>query len=46
MLLVEGMTEAGTYEVVFDAANLPSGLYLYKLQSSDNVEVKKMMLMK
>jgi uncharacterized delta-60 repeat protein len=44
--LVNGVREAGQYELTFNASNLPSGLYLYKLQSSSNVEVKKMMLTK
>jgi hypothetical protein len=45
-VLVNGQVEAGFYETTFDASNLPSGLYLYKLQSDNTVEVKKMMLLK
>jgi len=45
-VLVDGIVEAGQYEVTFDAANLPSGIYLYKLQSDRGIEVKKMILLK
>jgi hypothetical protein len=45
-VLVDGFTEAGFYNVTFDAASLPSGIYLYKLQSANSVETKKMMLLK
>ncbi|MDP2207556.1 MAG: T9SS type A sorting domain-containing protein [Bacteroidota bacterium] len=45
--LFEANAEAGKlYVVNFDASNLPSGLYFYKLQSGNNVEIKKMVLMK
>jgi hypothetical protein len=37
---------AGTYEVEFSAQNLPSGIYFYKLQSGNFVEMKKMVLLK
>jgi hypothetical protein len=45
-VLVDGFTEAGFYNVTFDATSLPSGVYLYKLQSANSVETKKMMLLK
>ena len=45
-VLVNGNIEAGTFEVTFDASNLPSGVYLYKLQSANTVQTKKMMLLK
>src|SRR5690606_15858708 len=45
-VLVNGQVEAGFYEVTFDASNLSSGMYLYKLQSGNSVEVKKMILIK
>ncbi len=37
---------AGTYEVEFDATNLPSGVYFYTLKTGDYVESKKMILLK
>jgi hypothetical protein len=44
--LVNGYVNAGSYDVNFNAANLASGVYFYKL-TSDNVNiVKKMVLMK
>lgn len=36
----------GTYQVIFDASHLASGVYFYRLQVGDNVEVKKMMFLK
>ena len=45
-VLVNKTVESGFYEVNFNAANLPSGLYLYKLETPGFVKVKKMMLLK
>ncbi|MDH3268343.1 MAG: T9SS type A sorting domain-containing protein [Ignavibacteria bacterium] len=45
-VLVNGFSQAGTFEVTFDASNLSSGVYLYKLQSANSVQTKKMMLLK
>jgi hypothetical protein len=45
-VLVNGYTDAGRFHVTFDASNLPSGVYLYKLQSANSVQTKKMILMK
>jgi len=36
----------GVYEVNFDATNLTSGTYLYKLQAGDFSETKKMIILK
>ncbi len=41
-----GNKEAGTYEVVFDATNLPSGVYYYKLESGGFSDTKKMVIIK
>ena len=46
LTLVNSKQNAGSHRVAFDAANLASGIYFYKL-SADNVSAtKKMMLMK
>ena len=44
--LVDGVSAAGRYEVQFDAGQLPSGMYLYRLESGDKVEIRKMLLLK
>ncbi|MCJ7802219.1 MAG: T9SS type A sorting domain-containing protein, partial [Candidatus Marinimicrobia bacterium] len=45
-ILVNQNQEAGFYNVQFDASNLQSGVYFYKLESGNQVETKKMMLLK
>ncbi|MCW9066450.1 MAG: T9SS type A sorting domain-containing protein, partial [Ignavibacteriaceae bacterium] len=45
-VLVNGFRQAGTFEVTFDASNLSTGIYLYKLQSENSIQTKKMMLLK
>lgn len=37
---------AGTYELIWYAENLPSGIYPYQLRAGDYVETKKMILIK
>ena len=44
--LVNEVKEQGIYEARFDASNLPSGTYFYKLQIGASMEVKKMVLLK
>ena len=44
--LVDEYKPAGSYEVDFDASDLSSGVYLYKLQSGGNIITKKMTLIK
>lgn len=44
--LVNGYKSPGTYKVYFNANNLPSGIYYYKLIAGNFVETKKMMLLK
>jgi lysophospholipase L1-like esterase len=45
-VLVDGVRPAGSYTVTFDAGQLSSGIYLYKLTSEKNVFTKRMLLMK
>ena len=44
--LVNEEKVAGKYEVNFDANNLASGIYIYRLNVNDFVNVKKMVLLK
>lgn len=44
--LVNEEKSAGVYNINFDGTGLSSGMYLYKLQTPDFVETKKMILMK
>jgi hypothetical protein len=44
--LVDEHMEAGYYATTFDATNLPSGVYLYRLVTSSGSIARKMILMK
>ncbi len=44
--LVNEEKPVGSYEVTFDASNLPSGVYFYQLKTKGYLETKKMILMK
>lgn len=43
---VNEMKYPGTYKVVFDASNLPSGVYFYRISAGTFNQVKKMMVVK
>jgi hypothetical protein len=45
-VLVNGFMPASRHQVQFDASNLASGTYLYRLQAADQVIVKTMVLLK
>jgi glucose/arabinose dehydrogenase len=45
-LVFEGEQGAGTYEVGFEKANLPTGIYFYRIQAPGFVETKKMTITK
>ena len=44
--LVNQQQSAGVYDVNFNASNLTSGIYFYKIDAGSFVDVKKMMLLK
>jgi GMP synthase-like glutamine amidotransferase len=44
--LVSDRLSTGSYSYEWDASNLASGLYLYRLQAGDYVETRKMILMR
>jgi plastocyanin len=44
--LINGEESAGQHEINFNAENLPSGIYLYRIQAGTYVQTKKMSLMK
>ncbi|HNW60142.1 MAG TPA: DUF4957 domain-containing protein [bacterium] len=46
LTLADGMKQPGRYEVLFDAAALPSGLYYYRLQSGSFDQIRKMVFLK
>ena len=45
-ILVNDEKPTGTYELNWNAANLPSGVYFYRLQAGNFVDTKKMVLLK
>lgn len=44
--LVDGLVPAGSHEVTFQAGNLPSGLYIYRLQTSEQSIARTLTLIK
>ncbi|MDL1892038.1 T9SS type A sorting domain-containing protein, partial [Sphingobacteriales bacterium CHB3] len=44
--LVDEVKQAGKHSVLFDAGNLSSGVYFYRLTAGSNVETKQMMVLK
>jgi hypothetical protein len=44
--LVNEIKQTGNYTATFDATNLTSGIYLYRLQSGEFIETKKMILLR
>ena len=44
--LVDEKMPAGRYEIRFEARNLPTGMYFYRIQADRFVEIRKMLLVK
>lgn len=44
--LVNETQKTGNYEVNFDASNIPSGVYFYRIQAGKFVDTKKMILLR
>ncbi len=44
--LVNGLKNAGTHSVTFDASELTSGVYIYRLEAGSNIMTHKMTLLK
>jgi len=45
-IIFSGNLKSGVYETDFDATNLASGIYFYKLETNSYKEIKKMILLK
>jgi hypothetical protein len=45
-VLRDEFMQPGLYQVSFNASNLPSGMYIYKLETANYVQARKMMIMK
>ncbi len=44
--ILDDEKDAGTYELIWKAGDLPCGIYLYRLKAGSFVEIKKMELVK
>jgi len=45
-VLINGFSQAGTFNITFNASALSAGVYLYKLQSGNSVQTRKMVLLR
>lgn len=45
-VLASGTKRAGTYEVIFNATGLPSGVYFYRLKAGTYMETKSLVLLR
>ena len=44
--LINGFVESGTHEMIWDASNMPSGVYIVKMQAGEYLHSQKIILMK
>ena len=44
--LVNRTESTGNHQITFNAGDLPSGIYLYRMQAGDYIQIKKMVLLK
>jgi hypothetical protein len=44
--LINGFVESGTHEMIWDASNMPSGVYIVKMQAGEYLHSRKIILMK
>lgn len=45
-ILVDEQRPSGNYETQFNAATLPKGIYFYQLKAGENIQTRKMILLK
>jgi len=45
-VLIDGLRTAGYHEITFNAQNLPSGVYFYRMQAGSYTETKKLLLVR
>ena len=45
-IIAEGLYEAGYYQMTFNSENLESGVYIYRMESNEIVQTKKMIFLK
>jgi hypothetical protein len=45
-VIYDGFAEAGNYKVTWNASNYASGIYFYRMETDNFVQVRKMLLMK
>jgi len=45
-VLIDEHKQAGSHSVSWDAATVASGTYFYRIQAGENVETRKMVLLK
>ncbi len=45
-ILVNEIKPAGSYDVIFNASSISSGVYFYKIEAENFTDIKRMMLIK